>query len=273
MDDPHYDDVLIKGWEKNATTWLDIPLHPTGEMDVYDAITTLPNQQWLPPDRVRERLKHLQFQIFVNILLAAIFLRNVEVGIKTVKTRRRSIGAWCCLGASILGFSSGLVCIIMVLGGANCRQFIWYTMLTGSFATCSQSVAMLQQAYLALQSRRKIIVFGTICLLPQLTIGILAMKYSPITIDSYGSCVPHYSTALALCWFAAIAPINAFFLGVFSYITYLQYRKSGTLIWRRLARHGIQTMCFIILCNIGCGLCLVLQVVGNDSAVFFSIDL
>ncbi|KAI8052851.1 hypothetical protein BDF22DRAFT_655565 [Syncephalis plumigaleata] len=124
MDSYQYDDVLVEGWEKNATSLLGIPLHHTGEMDIYSAATRSSDDQWLPVDRVRERLQSLLFQMAINILVAAIFLYNIRVGIRTVRGRYRSVGAWCCLFSSTLGCSAGLFNVGMMLGGANCRQFV-----------------------------------------------------------------------------------------------------------------------------------------------------
>ncbi|KAI9594995.1 hypothetical protein BDF19DRAFT_88755 [Syncephalis fuscata] len=272
MDDLQANSFLSETWRESAVKLFNIPLHPSGEMSPYTAIIQNTDNQTLTMEATRVRLAGLQVQIVVNIVLSMIFILNLNVSIQTAKSRLKNIGVWCCIISSVLGASIGLASTLVVLDYANCRQFVWYNLCAGTVAICCNSTTVLQQAHLALQRKRRTAIAGILCILLELSIGPLAIAFSYVTVEDHGGCVAHYPRFVAWLWFLAIMPINAFFSAIFSYIVYKQYRKFGSDAWRRLARHGIQTMCLVVLCNIICGACLILKAAGDISPAFFNFD-
>ncbi|KAI9598585.1 hypothetical protein BDF19DRAFT_430777 [Syncephalis fuscata] len=85
-------------------------------------------------------------------------------------------------------------------------------------------------------------------------------------------CVIHYPPFLPWYWFLAATPINTFFSAIFSRVAYQQYCVFGSEAWKHLARDGIQTMCLVTFCNVACAICILVEVVGKLSELFFVAD-
>jgi hypothetical protein len=159
-----------------------------------------------------------------------------------------------------------------LFSGLSCRNIVWFSGFINTVAIMCNSVILLQKAYLVLCRQRWIVILGTIFTLPQIGFFIIVVVCSPITIEPKLGCVLYYPFYLPYYWFFASVPVNLFFSAIFSHVTYQQYRTFGSDAWMYLARDGIQTMCFAILCNILCGLIILFQVGGNYAIMFYVAD-
>ncbi|KAI9594993.1 hypothetical protein BDF19DRAFT_443090 [Syncephalis fuscata] len=241
-------------WEKNATRLYGIPLHPLGELNIYDVILRNHNGQKPTKALIRARLSGFYLQFIINLAIAIIFCYNLRKTIRAVRYDSKSLAGWCCLLTSLLGVSLTATCAVILLSDTlGCRTFVWSGIWIITISVFINSIVVLQRAYLALRRNRWILTIGVLSILPQLGSGINSMIYSPaVTADAVG-CVVDYPPIVSWIWVATTTPF-------------------GSDAWRRLARQGIQTMCLVVLCNLICISFLLTSSFGGFSEYFFSID-
>lgn len=256
-------------WQQNATHLWGIPLHPKGELDTFNYMSEPLNDI----NETRKRVIGLQSQTVAILLTTAIFVRNFNVSLRMVVSRTRTISAWCCFVPSTLGMIFGfMVGYAFLFSGLSCRNTVWLSAFTNTVAITCNSAILLQKAYLVLCKQRWIVILGTIFTLPQIGFLIIVMVCSPITVEPGLGCVLYYPIYLPYYWFFASVPVNLFFSGIFSHVTYRQYRTFGSDAWMYLTRNGIQTMCLAILCNFICGFIILFQVGGNYAIMSYIAD-
>ncbi|KAI9593297.1 hypothetical protein BDF19DRAFT_165753 [Syncephalis fuscata] len=255
-------------WKQNAARLWNIPLHPSGEADIFDFITAAPNDI----DSIRARLLGIYFQGFLSIMLGSMFIQNFIISIRLVINRPYFLAGWCCLLPAFLGTFMELAIYIYLFGHGNCRLLAWLVISSFALSSIINNMIILQKAYIVLLKQRWILVVGFILLIPQLGLILLTLETSYITTEAKGGCRVHYQSAVPIYWFGVTIPVNALFSAIFSYVAYNQYKKFGSEAWKRLMRDGVQIMCIVILCNISCALVVLLKIGKPYSDMFFMLD-
>ncbi|KAI9591029.1 hypothetical protein BDF19DRAFT_456640 [Syncephalis fuscata] len=255
-------------WEDNADRLFGIPLHPLGEISMYDFVSEIPNDR----KTTQARLWSFYLQLFSNYIIAALFARNALIAIRMIRKCPHILSGWCCLFPSVFGVMLGVIGLIITFGNASCRPIAWYAITVMPIANTFNSAIVLQKAYIVLLKKRWILIVGFLFMLPQLAFAPLALMYSFVTVDAKSFCVVHYSSFIPMYWFGFNIPINIFFSAIFIYVAYKQYQQHGTESWRKLMRNGIQVMCLVALCNLICVICAISNATGNSSAMFFIAD-
>ncbi|KAI8052849.1 hypothetical protein BDF22DRAFT_743526 [Syncephalis plumigaleata] len=247
--------------------------NPSGEMTLFQAVSNELDQRALAVNVVHQRLTGAYLQFFINIIVSCIFLYNLKLSIKAVRSKSSNIAGWCSLCTSILGSAVIFVNATLLLSEEmNCRKFTWYVIWAMTISTFLNGIIILHRGYLALRRQRWVIFAGSFLILPQIGFGFFAMIYAPISFDDAYGCVVGYSQSMSWCWFGITMPVNTLFSAIFCYVTYSQYLKFGSDAWKRLARNGIQRLCLVISFNIVCDIIITTKVIGNFSQFFFVFD-
>ncbi|KAI8050519.1 hypothetical protein BDF22DRAFT_695388 [Syncephalis plumigaleata] len=260
-------------WQKNATTWAGIPLHPLGEIPIYDYISGDNTEYGISRAESQARLIGILQKTVTFTVLPFIFVRNFLVSIKIINSHAGSISGWCCLIASAIGSGLCLLPIsVTIFRETNCRHLSWALVLALCLSTIANGIIILHKAYLALLRQRWVVITGAFFVSLQLGFMIAAIRYTPITINQEHGCAVNYGTFLSYAWIGTVLPVNLFFSAIFSIVAYRQYVSFGSDAWKRLAKNGVQTMCFVVLCNIVCGVMTISRLLGNLSDICFVAD-
>ncbi|KAI8055769.1 hypothetical protein BDF22DRAFT_672115 [Syncephalis plumigaleata] len=251
------------GWKYDAKQlWNSIPLNPSGERNIYDFYMEASDDLSMQ----RTRLASTQKQFMMLILASYMFTRNFLITIKMLVALPRNFSCWCCL------VSSSLESVMIFDGDISCRILIWSVSFSISISHFCNSMVLLRKAYLILCRQKWVLYLGIPLMVPQLCYGTFIMTLAYISLDDDSACVMHYPAFIPWYWFGAVASINFLFSFIFCRIAYKQYRTFGSDAWRRLARDGIQTMCFAVLCNITCCFFIITRIGGNYSDILFPLD-
>ncbi|KAI9591761.1 hypothetical protein BDF19DRAFT_248264 [Syncephalis fuscata] len=264
-----YTGVPIEKLLHNATYLWGIFLHPSGETSILDFILE-------PADNVvavQKRSFGFLLQVACFILAGCVFIHNFNISRKLVALQSSSLSGWCCLISSIIGIIiSALFGLAIYEPKLNCRVLIWTFGITRSIANVCHSIIMHHRAYLALCQQRWVLIGGIILNFFHIGNMLVSIIYSFVTIDASFGCIIYYNQILPYLTALSNAPFNGFCFGIFTYITYIQYKKHGLNSWRYLARNGIQTMLLILICNFSCDIIILLELIGIYSEIFFVID-
>ncbi|KAI9591120.1 hypothetical protein BDF19DRAFT_499581 [Syncephalis fuscata] len=256
-------------WKKNATYAMGIPLHPSGETDIYTYTTEFPEDMKL----MRARRQGLCFQGISTIMMLFLFMRNFKIAMGMAVSRRNTLTPWCCLIPSALGLIfCALTIAALFTKGVNCRILIWVIGFGVTSTLMCNCFILLQKAYLILMRQRWVLLVGLSFTLPQISYLILVLTICPVTIEEEKGCVYHYPPYLPWLWFGVTTPINMFLSGIFCHVAYKQYRLFGSNAWKRISRDGIQTMCLAVSCNVVCGVFILFEVGGNFSTMSYVAD-
>ncbi|KAI9596913.1 hypothetical protein BDF19DRAFT_437188 [Syncephalis fuscata] len=167
-----------------------------------------------------------------------------------VISRPYSIIFWCCFIPSVLGIINSLIGIFMLLNFfGNCRIMVWIILFNISFTMISNSLILLQKAYLVLCRQRWILYISTPFIMAQLFFAPIIIYYSFSTLEEKVGCIDYYPQPILWYWFLINVPINILFSYIFCHIALKQYRLFGSDAWKKLARDGIQAMTLATLCN------------------------
>ncbi|KAI9596857.1 hypothetical protein BDF19DRAFT_324496 [Syncephalis fuscata] len=262
-----------KTWMENTTSLLGIPLHPLGEICIYDFASGQQENYELSRAEVQARVTGLHRQIVSYLIVSFMFVPNITKAIKVLMCQPKNLSGWCCFITSLMGASIGVVtALTMLLNHINCRHACWCLILSICIAMMFNSIILLHKAYLALLQQYWVLFIGSFCTLLQLLFMLAALRFIPITIEAYGGCIANYSPILVYTWIAAALPVNAFFSFIFCYVAYNQYKSYGSSSWKKLTEEGIQAICLVTLCNIVCGIFIAFELFGKFSEMFFVID-
>ncbi|RKP25886.1 hypothetical protein SYNPS1DRAFT_28391 [Syncephalis pseudoplumigaleata] len=260
-------------WQRNATRWLGVPLHPLGELGRYTFVSGSYDREH-PLDRqtIQARLRSFQFQIALAAVLLACFTRNLLCALRVFRLRPHNPTVWCCIFGSFLGVATNLLALASPFSEhVHCRHNVWFITIAINLSIAFSSAIVLRKAYLALCKQYWVALLGSVLIVPQFGF-IYILVHSPVTLTTREACLVHYPYYLPWYWLAVTTPINVFFSAIFTHVAYRQYRALGTAAWKELARDGIQTMSQIVLCNIVCEVLIVSRVGGGLAELFFIID-
>ncbi|KAI9595431.1 hypothetical protein BDF19DRAFT_496221 [Syncephalis fuscata] len=255
-------------WRHNATRLWNVPLHPSGEILLYNFITAVPNDI----HTTRTRLFTMYAQIVINMFIMSIFMPNLAKSIRMIANRPQFLSGWCCLVPALFGVGWLVYIFTYLFEKTCCREAVWFAFTASSFSSVSNSIIVLQKAYIVLLKNQWVVAVGILLILPQLGFILLGIKLTYVTMDNSGMCLAHYSSSVPLYWFGVTIPVNILFSGIFSYVAYQQYKAFGSEAWKRLARNGIQVMCLVVFCNIICAICVLFKVGNSYSQMFFVLD-
>ncbi|KAI9592259.1 hypothetical protein BDF19DRAFT_452344 [Syncephalis fuscata] len=264
-----YTNVTETAWMKDAKTFWGIPLHPLGEMNIFDFYMQTPNDL----QEQRHRLVGSKFQIVFTIMMLSIVFNNFVISVKMVVERPRILAPWCCLIPAFLGILTGLLIIMVQLGiFFTCRYVLWAIVFGITVVYTCNGLIVLQKTYLILCRQKWVLYVGIPSILLQMPYPFLSIFYTYITLEAETGCVAHYSSFLMWYWFSITIPLNVIFSIIFCRIAFQQYRTYGSDAWKRLARDGIQAMCLAVFCNIFCYFCIEFQVGGVNADLLFPGD-
>jgi hypothetical protein len=260
-------------WQKNATTWAGIPLHPLGELYIYDYVNGSNTDGGISKAESQARLTGILQQSVTFTVLSFIFARNLLMSIRILRSHTGSLSGWCCLISSAIGTCLGLLPVaVIAFQHINCRYLTWPLVLAICLSTIINGVIILHRAYLALLRRHWVVIVGAFFVLLQFGFMLAAMRYIPITIEHKHGCTVNYDTFLSYAWIGTVLPVNLFFSAIFIIVAYRQYTSYGSDAWKRLAKDGIQIMCLVVFCNIVCGIITISRLLGSYSDFCFAID-
>ncbi|KAI8050563.1 hypothetical protein BDF22DRAFT_745435 [Syncephalis plumigaleata] len=97
----NYNDPKMTDWVKNATYVLGVPLHPLGEVNVYDFYTMTSGDI----EEQRLRLRGTQLELVVCVFVTFLFGYNMISSSKMVAIRPTAFNSWCCFIPSVTGSS------------------------------------------------------------------------------------------------------------------------------------------------------------------------
>ncbi|KAI9596835.1 hypothetical protein BDF19DRAFT_436961 [Syncephalis fuscata] len=254
-------------WRHNATRQWGIPLHPSGELYLYDYAA-------LRDDRLstQQLLLSIYFELSVDLMMSTLFAQNFFKAAVMIIRQPNFLSGWCCIIPAFLGAGWGVGVVLYLLGQTSCRPVVWFFVFATSISSISNNIIILQKAYIVLIKQKLILVIGALFMIPQMVFMFVFLSSSWVTTNVQGGCAIHYAPSIPYYWFALSIPINVLFSTLFSYVAYKQYTTFGTEAWKRLAREGIQTMCLVVICNIICATCLLLEVGGQFVDMFFVAD-
>ncbi|KAI9597467.1 hypothetical protein BDF19DRAFT_435192 [Syncephalis fuscata] len=252
-------------WKDNAAYLWGIPLHPSGEMTMYEFVTEIPGDMNL----ARLRLSGSHLQIIGSTITSIIFLRNLIASVRMTIRRPYIIAGWSCLIPSLFGVGLAICLLLYIFNKIGCRPSIWYFILAASASGASNSIIIVQKAYIILLNKLWVLIVGILFMVFQLAFIPIFIATSYVTIEEKGACAVHYSQFVPLYWFSLIIPVNVLFSVIFSYVAYKQYKLFGSEALKRLAREGIQTMGLVVIINVICVTCILFKVGGYYSDMFF----
>ncbi|RKP07609.1 hypothetical protein THASP1DRAFT_30576 [Thamnocephalis sphaerospora] len=262
------DALLQDGWEKTATYQWGIALHPLGELNALNYITKAQGDI----EEMRARNSGLSLQTLCNVICTYLFMRNLLLAVSMLYKRPKMLAGWCCVLQTIAGLVYSISSLAVYLpDGPSCRIALWLVGVGSSISVLCVGTALLQKAYLVHHHNKWLLGFGITLLLPQ-PIFTYIVWTSPVVMTPWGGCLSCYPTYLPWAKLAMDMPINLVFSISFLVVVYQQYRQFGSAAWKRLIRNGIQTMCFIVLSNMICMLCVAFEVFGMFSEFFFIFD-
>ncbi|KAI9592787.1 hypothetical protein BDF19DRAFT_450891 [Syncephalis fuscata] len=227
-------------WIKNATTLWGIPLHPLGELDLYDFYTQTIRES---PEK-HHSMAGGKLQVIFTIIVLSIHVRNFIVSSKMIASSPHSLAPWCCLISAFLGFVAGSTYIFAFLGLLlKCRVVVWLVLFKLALVYFFNSLILLQKAYLVLYRKKWIIYISIPFMLMQLGFGVFSIYFSYVKLEAEADCTLHY------------------------------YSVYGSDAWKRLARDGIQAMCLAVFCNLFFCALLMFQIGKSRSDNCFVLDL
>lgn len=132
---------------KNHFSLTGIPLHPLGEMNIYN--------YYLASDSVEKQYKNFlgsRFQIVFGSIMIYTFIYRVISFSKMIMMRSRHLVSWCCFIPSIMSIIESISFMIMELWGhyMNCRLVIWTLLFGISISNVGNSLTLRHEAYLVL---------------------------------------------------------------------------------------------------------------------------
>ncbi|KAI8050478.1 hypothetical protein BDF22DRAFT_695152 [Syncephalis plumigaleata] len=255
-------------WRINATRLWGIPLHPTGEMLLYDYVVEMHDDR----RETQLRMLSIYFELSVDLMMSTIFVRNLFIALVMIAKRPRVLSGWFCSVPAILGTGWGFGVILYLLDQSSCRPVVWFFVIAMTLSSASNSAIVLQKAYIILMQQKQVLILGLLLIIPQVAFMPIFLMSSWVTTNVNGGCAIHYETFVPFYWFGLTIPINVLFSALFSYIAYKHYKGYGMEAWKELAHDGIQIMCLAVICNIFCATCLVLEVGGKFADMFFVVD-
>ncbi|KAI9592258.1 hypothetical protein BDF19DRAFT_452343 [Syncephalis fuscata] len=257
-------------WIKNATTLWGIPLHPLGELDLYDFYTQTIRES---PEK-HHSMAGGKLQVIFTIIVLSIHVRNFIVSSKMIASSPHSLAPWCCLISAFLGFVAGSTYIFAFLGLLlKCRVVVWLVLFKLALVYFFNSLILLQKAYLVLYRKKWIIYISIPFMLMQLGFGVFSIYFSYVKLEAEADCTLHYCIYLIYYWLVISIPLNVFFSVIFSRVAFQQYSVYGSDAWKRLARDGIQAMCLAVFCNLFFCALLMFQIGKSRSDNCFVLDL
>ncbi|KAI9595144.1 hypothetical protein BDF19DRAFT_422829 [Syncephalis fuscata] len=195
-------EILGDDWQNNATIILGAPLHPLGELD-----TTTFTLQNLNTNDFNRSIIGINHQLLLDTIIGYIFARNLVMAIKMVIKRPRILSGWLCLISSLSGFS-WVICVAMgvLYAALNCRGVMWWLVCGLTISSISNSMIVLQKAYLILFRKRWILIVGIISTLPQVAIFIVTWRVCPVAYHPDRGCTFYYPPYLPWVWMGVEAP-------------------------------------------------------------------
>ncbi|RKP07169.1 hypothetical protein THASP1DRAFT_31020 [Thamnocephalis sphaerospora] len=260
--------LLGKDWEKNATYFGRIPLHPLGEQTLFAYLTIgrdYSNEQ-------RTRFNGINMQIVSSMLALWMFLRCTQSAVSMVYTNPSRLVSWCCLLHSL----SGTIYVVVVLSslsplGATCRQTVWLSAVVAVVGDLCLTAVLLYQAYLVHHRCYKILFLGALVVIPAPFTTYVAWTSPVIFVPSCG-CTLVYPYYFPWMRFAPFAPMNIFLSSMFLAVVYRQYCRFGSAAWERLVREGVQLILLMAITNTVCLFCAAFEALEMFSGVFLLVN-
>ncbi|KAI8057735.1 hypothetical protein BDF22DRAFT_662175 [Syncephalis plumigaleata] len=256
-------------WINDASHLWGIPLHPLGEMNLFD--------YYLEGDDVELHYKRFlggRFQITYSVLVAYIITYCVISSSQMIRRKPRHLVSWCCFIPSILSAMESLSLVTLELGVyyTSCRLIIWLLLFAISISNVCNSLILLHKAYLVLAKAKWIIYASIVPLLLQFAYMFVGVFTTFTIISPDSGCVLYYPSFVPWYWIVNAIPLNMTFSVIFSYIGWKYYSRYGSDAWRKLMKDGIQVMLLVALCNICCCIIAVTQMIGSNSDLFLVTD-
>jgi hypothetical protein len=260
--------VVGDDWRQNATYRLGIPLHPLGELNVFEYIIQAKDDL----EEMRTRTTGAMIQLTVNVVANYVFIRNLWLSLRMLFRRHNVIPHWCCFLQAAFGLAYTIFALLLTMpNGPSCRITLWNIGIGLTVSSLCVSTTLLQKAYIVCGQNRLFLIFGIMCILPQVVTGYFAWSSPSVMVPGIGcKCdYPHYFPWVKFC---VEAPTIILFSVVFLRVVYQQYHLFGSDAWIHLARNGIQTMCLVVFSNFTCMLLAAIDFLGPFSQMFFVLD-
>ncbi|RKP10619.1 hypothetical protein THASP1DRAFT_27587 [Thamnocephalis sphaerospora] len=245
-------------WQKNATYFDTIPLHPLGEQSYLNFVNAGSDLE-----DMHARWRVSAMQTIITIYIFWLFAANYLASVRMTLARPRALAPWCCLLQSL----AGIVCALFspnayTPSDISCREIIWMiTICIRINDLCATSI-LLQKAYIVKNCSRWLFVFIPLTVIAPVPLLYTAWS-SPVILSTISSgCVFIYPDYYPWLRFIFHAPLNFVLTTIFIEVAYSQHKRFGSYAWKQLAREGIQVGLQLLAVNLLCTLAISFEIVG-----------
>ncbi|KAI9599406.1 hypothetical protein BDF19DRAFT_428635 [Syncephalis fuscata] len=248
--------------------WGVIPIHPDGEVSVWDFILQYKNAE----DAQRHIYSNF-LQIHINVFFGLIFARNSWRSLLLIYSNSKSLASWACFIQCFTGVVATLSNLSSNFpGGPRCRVNIWVTSFGLMTSSICISTCLLMRAY-ATQNRDKRILYGGILLIiPHFATIYIIWTQSIMLNSPHGSCLVHFPFYYPWLRFFLDVSLNIVFSIIFLKVVYRQYLTHGTACWRQLSSDGLIYLLSVVFANISCAFFTAFSLLGEYSDMSFVFD-
>ncbi|KAI8049650.1 hypothetical protein BDF22DRAFT_171081 [Syncephalis plumigaleata] len=221
----------------------------------------------------RDRLLEIQLQLSFILFIFCLFSRNIIRLSRALMSNPHALPLWCAFISSFSGMATeGIILIGFITGRFNCNICLWLQTVGMSLSLFCNSIILLRKAHLVLLKKNWVLYVGIPLIMTQLVYSAIWIYYSIVIPEVYLGCVAYYTQVILWFWVVINIPHNLLFSGIFCRRAYNQYALFGSDIWKRLMHEGIQTMSFVLLCNLVSIIMIVITTDTVNKDVFIVVD-
>ncbi|RKP08148.1 hypothetical protein THASP1DRAFT_23810 [Thamnocephalis sphaerospora] len=245
---------LEDGWQKNATWFGNIPIHPLGYRTAFECII----EGDVSLEERRDRI------------FGAYLQRSVSVGL--MRTRPRALASICCLLQSTIGIVySAIAASTLLPGGATCWASVWGAALAITINDGCVSAVILQKAYVVHHRPRWMLAFGVLIAV-SLPVIVYVTVTSPAILGPTCACTFLYPSYYPWLRFGFYFPMDIIFSAAFIIAIRRQYLRFKTDIWKQVTQDGIQIILCMATSHLICLILVSFELFGTFSAMVLMVD-
>ncbi|KAI8053231.1 hypothetical protein BDF22DRAFT_466812 [Syncephalis plumigaleata] len=221
----------------------------------------------------RNRLLGIQLEMFILLFIFCLFSRNLIKLSRALMSNPCALPLWCSFISSFSGMATeGTILIGLITSSFNCKIYLCLQTTGMSLSMFFNSIILLRKAYLMSLKNNWVLYVGIPLIIPQLAYPVVWIYYGKLVPEVYLGCTAYYTHVILWFWAGVNIPHTILFSAFFCHRAYNQYVIFGSDIWKRLMREGIQTMCFVLLCNLVSIIVIVFYTCAVNKDMFLVID-
>ncbi|KAI9591918.1 hypothetical protein BDF19DRAFT_245595 [Syncephalis fuscata] len=222
----------------------------TGELNGYQFIMEAYHDKAL----FQRRFVAVNFQVFLIITVALLFIRNFYRAICALMMHPYRIASWCCIVMTFVGVLTFITPMLFESSfGPTCSTSVIQIAIGLTISTIATNIILFERAYLAHQRNRWLLVIGLVAIVVPPPLYVVSMWFLAIPyISDYVGCYTQNDYWLPYIRLTIDLPPNIIFSVVFLLVVYRRYTTYHEGCWRELARDGIITMLLVVFSNMVC---------------------